>query len=233
MRIENSPNQNSSNTFQKKKKKRKKENKPHEQNSLGFNNLNQVHANPENNNPSNTPSHSIFIDISGSVILLNRLLDAAEHQYSPLPFYFPNTAIRNTQRASSIAKSIQQKAMQQGSSLNYDMILDLVLSHSIELRNKTRRSVPTDLLQEYLRTPFRGEEADFFEKFHHKSIEQKVNPEIILTLILEYSKQLKIKIVKYENTTKQVQQLRWIIKNSVNKDISSNKQLLLSIVTAV
>ena len=205
MRIENSLNRNNSNTFQKKNKLKKS---IKEQNVL-TEEINQI-------------------DISSEVLILSRLLDAPEHRYFPLPFYFPNTALRNTQHASTIAKSIQQKAIYQGVDLNYEMILDLVLSHSNETASRSPHFNAINNMQNFQHIPLRNEEAQFFESFHKNSIEKNITPEVIHSLVMEYSQQMKTKNTQFINTRKQTQQLKWIINNTVNSDILNNKQPLIS-----
>lgn len=211
MRIENQTKHNNSSAFNKKNKTKKI---TKEQEALSEN--------------------SDQLDLSSGVILLNRLLEAPEHQYKPLPFYFSNATMKNTKQASSIAKAIQKKAKLYDTNLNYNMILDLVLSHSQESEKSNNALYNNPEHAEiYQYVLLQNSESAFFEKFHKESVRHKIPETVISTIVLKYSLHIKNTNLKISTTNEQIQLLAQLINNTNNSSISSNKNALLNILKVI
>ena len=208
MRIENPTNRNSSNAFQKKNKLKK-----------GFK---KQELSYENNDS---------LDLSSGVVLLNHLLNEPEFQYKPIPFYFTNSAMRNTQQASNIAHAIQQKAMSYDVNLNYEMILDLVISHANETSNETHFFTTRNIKQTtaYQHISLRGNETTFFEKFHNSGVANKFPLTLISDIVVEYFQFKQAKKLNISTETEQIKLLNDVINTSTNQNISKNKSQILDL----
>jgi len=208
MRIENPTNRNSSNAFQRKNKLKK-------------------NAKTQDSSYENSDS----LDLSSGVVLLNHLLNEADFQYKPVPFYFTNSLMRNRQQASNIAKAIQQKAMSYDVNLNYEMILDLVLSHENEKSSKTHLSTTSNVTQStaYQHIPLRENETIFFERFHNSSIASNVSPTLVSVIVVEYFQFKQARKIIITTETEQIKLLSSIINTSANQNISRNKSQILEL----
>ena len=215
MRIENQTNRNNSKAFQK-KNKLKKGTKTQE-------------GNYDNND---------HLDLSSGIVLLNHLLNKPEYQYRPVPFYFTNSAMRNTQQASDISKAIQQSASSYDVSLNYDMILDLVLNHENEIAHNKRQSSNTfsskmispginvDQTRAYQHISLRENETEFFEDFHNKGINNDLPQNLMTIVVMEYFQLKQARKISISNQKEQIQLLTKIFNLSSNQNISQNKNQL-------
>ena len=208
MRIENPTNRNNSNTFQKKNKIKKGAKKQ----KVSYEN------------------HD-YLDLSSGVVLLNHLLNEPEFQYKPVPFYFSNSAMRNTQQASDIAQAIQQKAMSYDVNLNYEMILDLVLSHANEKSTKASLSTTINVNQQaaYQHLPLRENETVFFEQLHKHGIASNFSPTLISAIVVEYYQFKQTKKINITTVTEQTKLLSNVINESSNQNITKNKSQILDL----
>lgn len=208
MRIDNQTNRNSSNAYQK-KNKLKKEMKIQEESY-------------ENNDS---------LDLSSGIVLLNHLLNKPEHRYQPIPFYFFNSAMKNAQQVSNIANSIQQQAMSRDVNLNYEMILDLVLSHENETKNNNPQlpQAHTNQTSAYRHISLRENEMLFFESFHQKSIIYEVSSDIISEIVVEYFQLKQAKKINTPTSAEQINLLKETINLSANSNILRNKTPLINI----
>ena len=212
MRIDNQTNRNASNPYQKKKMLKK-----------GI----KTEATDYDNND--------HLDLSSGIVLLNHLLNEPEFQYKPLPFYFFNAAMKNSQQASNIANTIQQKAMSFEVGLNYEMILDLVLSHENEIKNSNDKISNISLNQNsaYRHISLTESESLFFEGFHQQSIENNITPEVISILVMEYFKLKQDKKMSISTQMEQIELLNDVIKLSINQNIEKNKSQLNKILKII
>lgn len=208
MRIENPTNRNNSNAYQKKSKLKKGSKKQE--------------VNYETND---------YLDLSSGVVLLNHLLNEPEYEYKPIPFYFTNSVMRNTQQASNIAQSIQQKALSYDVNLNYEMILDLVLSHANEKSGKTSLLTKANVIQmdEYQHILLRENETIFFEKLHNKSIANNLPPTLISAIVVEYFQLKQTNNLRISTSTEQIQHLNNVINTSTNHNIVKYKSQILDL----
>jgi len=208
MRIENSTNRNSSNAYQKKNK------------------LKKVLKNQEESNES-----SDHLDLSSGVILLNHLLNEPEFRFKPIPFYFSNAATRNAQQAAHISKSIQQKAISYDVNLNYEMILDLVLSRANEISDNTHILTKTNINQSstYQHISFRENETLFFEGFHNKSIKNGISAHIVTAIVIEYFQLKQTENINVSTAQEQIKLISDVITTSTNQNISQYKTQLNSV----
>ena len=204
MRVENHANRNNSNVFQKKDNQKKEEKKQE--------------------SPSRNHDH---LDLSSGIVLLTHLLDAPEHQYKPLPFYFFDAATKNAQLVANISKSIQQKARLQYIDLNYDMISDLVISHASETAGKPLNNPYQNAAFQHV--PLQKNETRFFEQFHNKGIAHKLSPDIIESVVIAYSKYTLDNKQQASTPKEQINLLLKTINKSNNHHIENNKPALFNL----
>jgi len=210
MRIENPTNRNNQNNFQKKKQSKKQENAAND-------------SSRENDDS---------IDLSSAIVILNMLIDAPEHQFNKVPFYFQNAAARDAHRAAIIAKSIQQKALMEDISLNYDMVLDLVISHANEKNTAPGIFAAADKqLFEFQHNPLNQEESKFFEQLYFKCQEQNVDPDLVTLIVTEYIKRIANTDAKITNTEDHKLHVIALIKKSENLNISLHQKTLLDVLS--
>ena len=226
MRIDNQTNRNSSNAYNKKNKSKKEIKKQ----GLSYDNNDQF-------------------DLSSSIVLLNQLLNKPEFHYKPVPFYFSNAAKINSENASNIANLIQQEAIYYDVNLNYDMIIDLVISHENEMNNNDdmNRSKngnanssnihPVEIQKYQLATKnasyqhisLQENETVFFEEFHKKGFERNLPLELISIIVIEYFQLKQTRKINISTQQEQIDLLNELINISPNPNISHNKTLLSNI----
>ena len=208
MRIDNQTNRNASNPYQKKKMLKKGS---------------RTETTDYDNND--------HLDLSSSIVLLNHLLNEPKFQYKPFPFYFSNAAMKNSQQASNIAKAIQQKAMSLEVNLNYEMILDLVLSHENEIKNNNLKILNISVNQNfaYQHISFIESESLFFEDFHQQSIKSNITQEVVSIVVMEYFQLKQDKKMNISTQIEQIELLNNVVNLSINQNIEKNKSQLNNI----